>query len=297
MFIYQFFRLLKRSAVAWISNDGAMFGAALAFYSAFSLAPLLLIAIGMASAVVGDNAAQSGLSEELRQVLGPAAADAVIAMLKNANATGEGTRITIVGLGTLLLGASGAFVQLQTALNVIWSEKSSDSSLPVTSPAAQAGMVKAVLLFIRKRLLSFGAVLVTGLLLLALLGVNSTLAALHQGVSSTSLFGSPALWQGLSMLVSFCFTALLFALIFKLLPDTPVRWADAGKGAILTAVLFTIGQYLIGMYLGQASIGSTFGAAGSLVILLVWVYYSAQIVLFGAEFAHACAMSPGRHTA
>jgi membrane protein len=125
--------------------------------------------------------------------------------------------------------------------------------------------------------------------MLLLVVVNSILAAVRQGFVSASILGDPTLWEGVSLAVSLCFTSVLFTLVFKLLPDARVRWRDALKGAILTAFLFTLGQYLIGIYLGKASVASTFGAAGSLVVLLVWVYYSAQIVLFGAEFTHACA--------
>jgi membrane protein len=277
------FRLFKQAVVAWSDDNAPTLGAALAYYTAFSLAPLLLIAISMASLILGDNAARGGIVEEIRKTLGSTTADAFVAMLDSAGKTGGQAGVTIIGLVTLLLGASGAFVQLQDSLNVIWKAE---------APKQQDNFIVH---FIRHRLLSFTAVLGTGFLLLVSLIVSSVLAAFSAWLASLVHLQWPALWHAASMLASFCMITLLFAMIFKLLPDAPVAWHDVWVGAALTSVLFALGQYLIGLYLGQAAVGSTYGAAGSLAVLLVWVYYSAQIVLYGAEFTHAYATTFGSH--
>jgi membrane protein len=281
MTMRRFLEVLKRSAVAWNDDQASMLGAALAYYTVFSLAPLLLLAISVASLVVSESDARRGILGELQHTLGPAAGQAIAAMLDNAHASGGNGIATAVGLVTLILGASGVFVQLQDSFNTIWKT----AALPRTE--------NVVVHFLRNRLLSFAAVLGTGFLLLVSLIASSVLAALSQWLTDASVAGSPALWQALSLLVSFGFITLMFALLFKLLPDVPVAWRDVWIGALLTAGLFTAGQHLIGLYLGQSSLASTYGAAGSLVVLLVWVYYSSQIVLFGAEVTHAFAETCG----
>jgi membrane protein len=284
MSLPRFFRLIKEAAIAWSNDKAPTLGAALAYYTAFSLAPLLLIAIGIASLIVGESSARSGILSELRQTLGPAMGDAVAALLDNAYETGGNAAITAVGLITLLVGASGVFVQLQESLNAIWKA----DARPRTG--------NVVMHFLRNRLLSFTAVIGTGLLLLLSLIVSSVLAALSDWLTSENWLGSPLLWQALSMLVSFVFVTLMFGLIFKLLPDVPVAWRDVWLGAVLTAALFTLGQHLIGLYLGHSSVASAYGAAGSVVVLLIWVYYSAQIVLFGGEFTHVYAQTLGSYS-
>jgi len=276
-----FFALVKRAAVAWNDDNAPTYGAAIAYYTVFSLAPLLLIAINVASVAVGEDAARDEIAAEIQRTLGPATADAFAAMLDSAYKTGDHAGFTVIGLAVLLVGASGVFVQLQDALNVIW------------KTAAPPRTDSIVVHFLRHRLFSFAAVLGTGFLLLVSLIVSSVLAALSHWVASFP--GSAIMWQGLAMLVSFGFITLLFALIFKLLPDHPIAWGDVWIGALLTALLFTAGQQLIGLYLGQTSLASSYGAAGSLVVLLVWVYYSAQLVLFGAEFTYAYAKLRGSH--
>jgi membrane protein len=277
--------VLKRAAVAWSDDQASTLGAALAYYTAFSLAPLLLIAISMASLFVNQSDARTGILGELKQTLGSSAGEAIGAMLDNAYQTGGDGIVTVIGLATLVIGASGVFVQLQDSFNVIWK----------TEAKPRTGNI--VVHFIHNRFLSFAAVLGTGFLLLVSLVVSSVLAALSRWLTSTAVVGNPLMWQTISMLVSFAFITLMFALLFKLLPDVPVAWRDVWIGALLTAGLFTLGQHLIGLYLGQSSLASSYGAAGSLVVLLVWVYYSAQIVLFGAEFTHAFAQSCGSQAA
>lgn len=275
------FSLVKQAAVAWNDNNATTIGAALAYYTVFSLAPLLLLAISMASLIMDEETARKGISHEIRQTLGPTTAEAFTGTLDNAYQSGGQAGITIIGVVTLLVGASTVFVQLQNALNVIWKTE---------APPVQGNVIVH---FIKHRLLSFTAVLGTGFLLLVSLVVSSVLAAFSSWLTSFTFIDFPPLWHGLSLLVSFGFIALMFALIFKLLPDAAIDWRDVWVGAALTALLFALGQFLIGLYLGQASVASSYGAAGSLVVLLVWVYYSAQLVLFGAEFTHAYAQAYG----
>ena len=255
-------------------------GAAIAYYMVFSLAPLLLLAISMASQIFGESAARTGISHELRRTLGTETADACLAMLDNASQSGANVGITMIGAITLLIGASGVFVQLQDALNVIWK----------TEAPPRTG--SWVMHFIRNRLLSFLAVLIMGITLVVVLIVSATMTWLSNWLDSAQMPVSLVWWHGVSRFVSFGFVTLLTAVIFKFLPDAAVRWRDVWIGALLTAGLFTGGQHLIGLYLGLAGINSTFGAAGFVMVVLTWVYYSAQIVLFGAEFTYAYAQPP-----
>jgi membrane protein len=269
----EIWELVKDAGRAWSDDRAPRMGAALAYYAVFSLAPLLLIAIGIAGAVRGEQAARGEIVGQIEQTVGKPAAEAIQGMLKSAWDAEGSTLPTLVGFAVLLFGASGVFVELHDALNTIWK----------VPPKPGQGFLR----LLRDRLLSFTVVLGTGFLLLVSLIVSAALAALSHFLTPDSLPGGVYLWQGVNILVSFCFIALLFAMIFKLLPDTRVAWRDVWVGAALTALLFTAGKYLLGLYIGQSGVTSTFGAAGSLVLVLLWVYYSAQILLFGAEFAYA----------
>jgi membrane protein len=241
-------------------------GAALAYYTVFSLAPLLLIAIGIASAVFGEEAAGGKIVEQIEQTVGTPAARAIQEMLKHTHESSGHALPTVVGILVLLFGASGVFVELQDALNTVWKVK----------PELGQGLLP----WLRDRLMSFSVVLGTGFLLLVSLVVSAALSALNNFLTPASLPGGVYLWQGVNLLVSFAFITLLFGVIFKLLPDAPVAWRDVWVGAAVTALLFTLGKYLLGLYLGRSGTTSAFGAAGSLVLLLLWVYYSSQILLF-----------------
>jgi membrane protein len=273
--------VLKQTLVDWNADRVPTLGAALAYYMVFSLAPVLLIAIGMASLVVGADTARAGVVDEIKLTLGPDTAGALTAILDDTSKSGNGAGVTLLGLATLLIGASGVFVELQDSLNRIWK----------TEARPQTGNI--VVYFLRNRLLSFSAVVATGFLLLASLVISSYLSALSRWLTSAELPGTALMWHGLSLLLSFGLITVMFALIFKVLPDALVTWRDVWIGAALTALLFTCGQSVIGLYLGQSGLSSAYGAVGSLVVLLVWVYYSAQIVLFGAEFTHAYAHQCG----
>lgn len=263
------FKLLKEAFSEWQEDKVSLLAAALAYYTVFSITPLLVIAIAIAGFVFGRDAAQGEIVQQINGLVGEQGAQAIEMGLANADKPQFGSIASIISLLILLIGASGVFAQLQEALNTVWNVK--------TKPNL------GIWQFIRKRLLSFGMVLAIGFLLL----VSLILSAMLSGIGKLQinlLPGFTPLWQLLNFVISFGLIVLLFALIYKYLPDVKIRWQDVWVGAIITALLFTIGKFLIGLYLGRGSLGSAYGAAGSLIVFLAWVFYSAQILLFGAEF-------------
>lgn len=260
---------------AWSADKAPQMGAALAYYCVFSLSPLLIVATAIAGLIFGEQAARGEIVNELRNTVGQPVAQAVEEMLSQANQSGAGGTATILGLILLFLGASGVVNQLQDALNTIWK---------VTPPE------RYLLGLVRGRLLSFVIVVATGILLLVSLVVSAALAALIKFVPTDALPGGTHLWQAVNVPVSITIMTLLFALIYKVLPSAPISWRDVWIGAAVTAVLFNVGNFFIGLYLGQAGTSSAYGAAGSVLVILVWVYYAAQILLFGAEFTHVVAV-------
>jgi len=253
-------------------------GAALAYYSVFSIAPLLLIAIAVASLVFGEEAAHKGVVHEIQGTVGEPVAHAVEQMLINNRETSHSTGATIIGIVVLLFGAAGVFGQLQDSLNTVWK----------VTPKPGRGIWG----FVRDRFLSLTMVFGTGFLLLVSLVITAILSAMSASLSQW-LPGGAALWQAVNMVVSFGMITFLFALIYRYVPDAEVAWRDVWIGAILTALLFTLGKVLLGWYLGQASTTSAYGAAGSVVVILLWVYYASQILLFGAEFTRVYASQFG----
>ena len=252
-------------------------GAALAYYTIFSIGPLLLIAVAMAGIFFGQEAAQGKISAELGKVFGPEMAAALEKMVQAAAKPKSGTIATIVGVLTLMLGASGVFGQLKDALNTIWNVEK--------KPAAG---VKG---FIRERFLSMAMVLGIGFLLLITLVVDAALSAMGGYVER--FVGGEAVAHALQLAISFGIAVVLFACIFRILPDLKIAWHDVWFGAVFTALLFVLGKWGLGVYLGKAAPGSAYGAAGSLVILLIWVYWSAQILFLGAEFTQVYARTFG----
>lgn len=272
------FNLLKETFAKWNKDNVPRMGAAMAYYTVFSLAPLLLIVIGIAGVVFGQEAAQGAIMDQLRGLLGPTAAKAIEDMVANASKPSSGILATIIGIITLFIGASGAFGELQAALNTIW-------EVPERPNRGLLGLV-------RGRFLSMLMVIGTGFLLLVSLVLSAALAAL--GSFFSHLLPVPeSVLQVLNFVLSFAVITLLFAMMYKILPDRPIGWNDVWIGAALTAFLFTIGKFLIGLYIGKANFASSYGAAGSLVVILVWVYYSTQILLFGAEFTYVYAKAHG----
>jgi len=265
----------KQTATEWSADRAPMLGAALAYYTVFSLAPLLVIVIAISGFVFGADAARGQVFDEVRGLIGDEGAKAIQDMVQSAGSQASaGILATIIGVTTLLLGASGVFGQLQTSLNIIWGVEPKPGR-------GISGMIK-------DRFLSFGFVLVVGFLLLVSLLLSAGITFVAEWVGGLSE-GRTILAQVINIVVSLLVITLLFALIFKFLPDAVIAWHDVWPGAFLTAALFTLGKYVLGLYLGTSSVSSSYGAAGSLVILLLWVYYSAQILFFGAEFTQVWA--------
>jgi membrane protein len=274
-----FYDVIKTTVAEWINDKVPAMGAALAYYTVFSIAPFLVIVISVAGLLFGEEAARKSIADETSRTVGPQVAGAIDRLLANATTPQGYTIATIISVVILLFGASGVFVQLQDSLNTIWKV--------VPKPG------RGIMGVIRDRILSFAVVLGTGFLLLVSLVFSAALSALTKHFASDALPGGVQFWQMVNDLVSLVFITVLFALIYKVLPDAKIAWRHVWTGAAITAVLFTIGKTLIGFYLGQSSTTSPFGTAGSLVVILIWVYYSAQIVLFGAEFTRVFSMKSG----
>lgn len=270
--------VLNQSFVEWNAANVARLGAALAYYSVFSIPPLLLLVIAVASFVFGEEAARDNIAQEIEGTVGPPVAKAIQETLKNNQDTTQSTIATILGIGILIVGAAGVFGQLQDALNSIWR----------VEPKPGRGLTG----LLRDRFASFTMVLGFGFLLLVSLVLNTVLSAMSTWLSR-SLPGGVVLWQAINTIVSLLVITILFALIYKVVPDAHTAFSDVWIGAALTAVLFTIGKFALGWYLGQESTTSAYGAAGSLVVILLWVFYASQILLFGAAFTRAYAMHCG----
>lgn len=266
--------LIKEAAADWSHDRAPRLGAALAYYTVFSLVPFLVVVIALIGLVLGQEAAQSAILSHIATLVGDQSAAAIKDMIQRADQPSTGLVATGLAVVTLLFGASGVFGQLQDALNTVWGVEPKEG--------------RGVWGFIKDRFLSFVAVLGTGFLLLVSLILSSALAAFGKWFSG--LLPLPeALLHLFNFVLSFVVVTGLFALIFKVLPDAKVAWRDVWVGALLTAALFTIGKYALGLYLGKSNVASAYGAAGSLVLILLWVYYSAQILLYGAEFTQVYA--------
>jgi membrane protein len=268
---------LRDSIRALIAGDLVSRGAALSFYTLFAIAPLFVVVLAVAGPVFGRDASQRELFAQLSGLVGSDGAEAVQGLVNAARKAETGYMAATIALATLLAGASGAFVQLQNALNSIWGVR--------RKPGRGARY------FLKDRLLSFGLVVGIGFLLLVSLVLSAGLAALGRSIFGL-MPGRETLWQGISSAISFGVITILFAMIFKLLPDVKIAWRDVWIGAIITATLFNVGKLLFGLCVGRSSLPVAYGAAGSLVILLLWVYYSAQILLVGAKFTQ---IYSGRH--
>lgn len=273
-------QMLKDTIHEWSEDKAQTLGAALAYYSVFSIAPLVILAISIAGLGFGEQAARGAIEGEIKEAVGEPVARAIQDLLRHTSDPGAGWLATIIGLVTMLFGASGVFGQLQDALNTIWKVKPKPGR-------AWLGIVK-------ERFLSFTMVLGTGFLLLVSLVLSAALSALGKFWAPDFLPGSLDLWQWVNWGVSFALITLLFAMIYKVLPDVYIAWRDVWVGAAVTALLFTVGKFLLGYYLGRGSVTSPYGAAGSLVVILIWVYYSSQILLFGAEFTRVYALRDGK---
>lgn len=270
-----FLELVKSTAAKWSAHNAPRLGASLAYYTLLSLAPLLILIVAMCGLVLSKSDVQRDVLSQVQSLLGYSGARTVQMLISNAHQTSSGVFATAVALITLLFGASGVFVELRDSLNTIWD----------APPRSSSGWRD----LIWQRLVSFGMVLALGFLLLVSLLLTAAINLTEKFFGGFipghfAIFG-----QTVNTLLSVFVITLLFGLIFKFVPDLPIRWAEVAIGAVATAVLFTAGKYLLALYLTTAGVGSTYGAAGSLVAMVVWVYYSAQIFFFGAVFTRAYA--------
>lgn len=270
--------LLRETFTEWNEDKASRLAAALAYYTVFSLAPMLIIAIAIAGAVFGEEAARGEIVTQIQGLVGRDGAKFIETAIEGASKPRAGTIASLISIAVLLFGASGLFAQLQDSLNTIWE----------VQPKPGRGLIG----ILRDRFLSFTMVLGVGFLLLVSLVLSAGLSGLVNFLGSL-LPGIGALLQLANFVLSFAVTTLLFGLIYKVLPDVKIAWSDVWSGAIVTSLLFSIGRFALGLYLGNSSFGSTYGAAGSVVIILVWVYYAAQILFFGAEFTQVYARRYG----
>ncbi|MEW6352902.1 MAG: YihY/virulence factor BrkB family protein [Pseudomonadota bacterium] len=267
-------RLLKDAFYAWMNDRASHLAAALSFYMLFSLAPLLIIIVAAAGMVFEQSAVRVQIAEYLHASIGADAAAAVLLAMENMSRPAANLIAALVGVVTLLFGAGVVFGELQQSLNAIWK----------VPPGAQSGLLN----LLKDHFLSFLMIAGLGVLLLASLAISTTLAAVSHLLVG-ELRHLKVLLRALDLALSFGVITLLFAVIYKVLPDAAVKWDDVWLGAFITAGLFWVGKFLLGLYLGRGSIASAYGAAGSLVVILIWVYYTAQILFFGAEFTRAYA--------
>jgi membrane protein len=274
----EFWRLLREASLGWWNDRAMSLGAAIAFFTTFSLAPMLLATIAVAGLAFGREAAQGAVVSELGGLLGGTSASTLEQMIANARNTESGIIGTTVGILTFLVLVTGAIIELQDDLNIIWKAR-----------FPEYGGLHG---FIRARLLSLVLVLGFGFLLLVSLVIDAGLSALGAYLEA-AFSGTATILAILNSVVAFGIAVLLFAMIFKILPQVELTWRDVAMGAVVTGVLFTVGKFLIGWYLGRSNLASGYGAAASLITIMLWIYYSSLILLFGAEFTKAFAESRG----
>ena len=274
--VWQF---IKDTLIQWFEDEPFQLAASLSYYTLFSLAPLLIIVIAIAGFAFGREAAENRIVETMQDTIGQQGAQAIQALIQNAsNKPKTGLISTVMGVVVLLFGAGGVFGQLQSSLDTIW------GVVPKTS--------LNVWPFVRQRFISFAMILAIGFLLLVSLAVSAVLSAFTQFLGA-GLGATAFVAHAVDVVVSFVFITALFAMIYKILPDAHIRWMDVTVGAALTSFFFSIGKFLIGLYLGSSSVASTYGAAGSLILVLLWVYYSSLIFFLGAEFTQTYATQYG----
>ena len=271
--------LMWDAANGWLDHRASRTGAALAFYTVFSLAPVLILSIAIAGFVFGEAAARGEIVGQIGDLVGPQGAQLVQSVLQNASRPGAGFIATVVSIVTLILGANTALAELKTGLDQTWN----------VPPEKRSGFWYSV----RTRLLSVGLILSLGFLLLVSLVISAALTALEKFSSGEMLINTVLTW--VNFLFAFVLVTTLFATIYKVLPSVKIAWRDVTIGSLVTAVLFTAGKFAIGAYIGNSGVASSYGAAGSVVLILIWVYYSAQILLYGAEFTHAFAYRFGSY--
>jgi membrane protein len=270
--------IVKRTGEAWMEDKASRLAASLAFYTLLSVAPLLVLLVSMLGLFYGDEAARGEVASQLVAALGHEASRGIEALIAEARVPAHGVLGTVAGVVVLLFGASGVFGELQSSLNTVWE----------IEPKKGRGIVGVI----KDRFFSFTMVLGVGFLLLVSLVLSTVLSALGSSITPDAP-GLSVLFQLVNALISFAFVTALFALMYRVIPDVRIAWRDVFMGAAVTALLFTLGKFLLGLYLGRASVSSPYGAAGSLVVFILWVYYSAQILFLGAEFTQVYATTLG----
>ncbi|TPL92712.1 YihY/virulence factor BrkB family protein [Mesorhizobium sp. B2-3-12] len=269
--------LVRESVVGFVNDNALSHGAAMAFYAATSLAPVLIIVVAIAGIAFGHDAAQLALSAQISGLMGSESAALLQTALQGASSRSSGTLAALIGVATLLVTASAVFGEMQQALNAIWKVEAKGSSLSR---------------LLRARAASLGLVAALGFMLLVSLVASAAISALGTVISAHLPFGAFVL-SAINTLISFCLISVMFAAIYKVLPDRALQWRDVGIGAVVTAALFTLGKSLIGWYIGTSAIASSYGAAGGLLVILLWVYYSSEIFLLGAELTRAYSVRRG----
>lgn len=282
---YQYWQDLQETASSWLDHEGPRLAASLSLYSLLSLAPLVVLTIAMASLVFGHSVAQAALIDQVREVMGGDGARTVQTVIEHGKEPHASSVASVIGIIILIVGASSVFGELQSALNKIWEVK---------APPAAGLLTAGLLSLLKSRLVSFALVLGFGFLLLVSLVFSTALAAFGRFFSA-HLSLPTALLAVANGVVSFAGIFVLIALILKYVPDVRLRWRAVWPGALATAVLFTIGKALLGLYLGKTAVGSAYGAAGSIIVVILWVYYSAMIFYFGAEFTRVRARRAAAH--
>jgi membrane protein len=272
--------LIKDAVQGFIDDNALSRGASIAYYTLFALAPVLLIIVAVAGLSFGRDAAEGAIVAQLGGLMGDSTARAIEEMIKSADKPSAGIAATIIGISALIVTATGVFGEIQSSMNAVWKVQPRSSSLSR---------------LVRARLASLGLVLTCGFLLTASLAASAGLAALSRYLGDLFPAADVAL-PAFDFLVSTILISAMFAAIYKILPDKPITWRDVAIGAVVTTLLFDAGKYLIALYIGQTNVASSYGAAGGLIVLLLWIYYTAQIFLFGAEFAHAYSRRFGSHS-
>jgi membrane protein len=273
------YALLKETVRQWIDDNTSTLGAAQAFYAVFAFAPLAVVAVTIAAAIFGEDAARGELYGRLENAVGPTFAQAIEDTVRYTNRQGGGVTASIISIVVILFGAAQLFNQLQQSMNIIWGVH--------VKPGRSWWVI------IKDRLMPFVVMILVSLLLLASLISSTVIQTLSDQAAALDIPDTPVVWRAGNWLVSFALTTLVFALVFKVLPDVEIRWREVAIGAPLTTILFLIGNFLIGLYLSKTGMASAYGAAGSLVVILLWVYYSSQVLLLGAEFTQVYATHYG----
>jgi membrane protein len=278
-FLKEFWKVISATFIGFINDNGLKLSASLAYYTVFSVAPLLILVISLISLFLGHNAVNNNLYPQIREYVGNQAAIQIQEIIKNLQFSGKTGVALITGITILLIGASSMFVEIQDSLNIIWRVKAKP----------KRGWLK----LIQNRFLSFSLIISLGFLLLVSLMLNIAISALSTRLAHFLPDVTVLVLSGINLAITLVVIAVLFGIIFKVLPDVKIKWADVRMGAIFTAVLFMLGQYLIGLYIRYTAQGSAYGAAGSIIIILVWIYYSSAILYIGAEFTQVYAEATG----